>query len=136
LPLTPLQEVVAFKPVEYHKFRSNFIKTSEGKRKMVDNNAYLRKLKTKIEFYSLSAIITERDNAIKHLSPQIKAIDPKVTSDSQCRGSTQECKHRTYVKYGKAMKFRSRNDSKGELQGCRPWSGFKEEFAHELNSYI
>ena len=45
---------------------------------MVDNNVYMRKLKTKIQFYSLSNIITEREKSLKTtISPKINDIDQK-----------------------------------------------------------
>lgn len=45
---------------------------------MVDNNIYMRKLKTKIEFYSLSTIITEREKSLKStISPKFEEVHTK-----------------------------------------------------------
>lgn len=45
---------------------------------MVDNNINMRKLKTKIEFYSLSTIITEREKYLKTtISPKFEDIDTR-----------------------------------------------------------
>lgn len=124
--------MVAVKPAEHPSFRSSYIKTSEGRRKMVDNNTYLRKLKARIEFYSLSAIITDRHNS---RLKGVEGVTAQAMKQGERRGSTQEGRLRNYIKYGKA-RMRARNGSNADLQGCRPWSGFKEDFANELSSLV
>lgn len=132
MPFHTLEEVVAIKPIEHPSFRSSYIKTSEGRRKMVDNNTYLRKLKARIEFYSLSAIITERHNLKIKVG---EGATVQAMKQEQSRGAMQESKLRNYIKYGKT-KMRARNGSNADVQGCRPWSGFKEDFANELSSLV
>lgn len=95
---------------------------------MVDNNTYLRKLKARIEFYSLSAIITERHN-LRIKIAEGAAVQPMKQEDR--RGSAHECKLRNYK-----AKMRARNGSNADFQGCRPWSGFKEDLANELSSLV
>lgn len=99
---------------------------------MVDNNTYLRKLKARIEFYSLSAIITERNN-LRFRGAE--GTNVQTIKQEERRGSTQEGRLRNYIKYGKS-KTRPRKGSNGDLQGCRPWSGFKEDFSNELSSLV
>lgn len=119
LPAAPLQDMIAFRPISEGKFRSTFIKTGEGKRKMADNNVYLRKLKTKIEFYSLSTIITEREQARKLANPSQLTISP-----AQPRTNTEK-EFRPSVKLSKS-RFKGRN--RDNDVPCRPWSGHKEDF--------
>jgi hypothetical protein len=127
LPAAPLQDMIALRPISEGKFRSTFIKTGEGKRKMVDNNVYLRKLKTKIEFYSLSTIITEREQARKMANPsqlRIGIAQPRKNTEKEFRPSVKSSKSR----------FKGRN--RDNDVPCRPWSGHKEDFTSELSNYL
>lgn len=87
---------------------------------MVDNNVYLRKLKAKIEFYSLSTIITGGEQARKIANPsqlKINSSQPRNNTEKEFRPSVKSSKSR----------FKARN--KDDVP-CRPWSGYKEDFTN------
>lgn len=90
---------------------------------MVDNNINMRKLKTKIEFYSLSTIITEREKYLKTtISPKFEDIDTRQ-ENNRIKKNQELTKTRTAIRSNKA-RFRAKIAIGDNIQ-CRPWSGIK-----------
>ena len=57
---SPFQTLSHFKSTHEESSRLGVSKTREGNKKMVDNNTNIRKIKNRMEFCSLSTIISDR----------------------------------------------------------------------------
>lgn len=111
--------------------RSMYIKTNDGKRKMIDNKKYLQRLKFTIQSNSLSAIIDSKTE-IKTIEPSVLTLSPRSKTNNLKK---EENKGRfDAIKNRSEMKKKCRADF--NVQAYRPWSGAKNDFGFDFPIFL
>jgi hypothetical protein len=106
-----------------------YIKTNDGKRKMIDNKKYLQKMKQNLEANPLSAILNS-EAEISTLEPSVLALSPK--------NKEKDFKRDDRKGLSEVIKKRSNGQSRFEFSEltCRPWSGNKLDFGADLHIFL
>jgi hypothetical protein len=111
--------------------RSMYIKTNDGKRKMIDNKKYLQKMKQNLEANPLSAILNS-EAEISTFGPSVLTLSP--------RNKEKDFKRNDRKGLSEVIKNRSNGHKQSRFDlselACRPWSGNKMDFGTDLHIFL